>query len=65
MFDSTKIAYSPREAAAATSLSLRQITRAISSGALKSSKVGRRRVIARIHLERYISGGSTDADQHI
>jgi excisionase family DNA binding protein len=57
MFDSTKIAYSPREATTATSLSLRQITRAISAGDLKSSKIGRRRVITRTDLERYLSAG--------
>jgi excisionase family DNA binding protein len=58
MTESHKIAYSPREAATATSLSVRQITRAISAGDLKSSKIGRRRVIARADLERYVSAGA-------
>jgi excisionase family DNA binding protein len=56
MTESHKIAYSPREAAAATSLSLRKITRAISSGELKSSKIGRRRIIQRNDLETFLRG---------
>jgi excisionase family DNA binding protein len=58
MTDSHKLAYSPKEAATATSLSVRQISRAISAGDLKSSKIGRRRVIARADLERYVTVGT-------
>jgi excisionase family DNA binding protein len=58
MTESTKIAYSPREAAIATSLSLRKITRAISAGELKSSKIGRRRIIQRRDLEAFLAGAA-------
>ena len=64
MLDTTKLAYSPREAATATSLSVRQITRAIAAGDLKSTKIGRRRVIARTDLERYISVGGSSEPNH-
>jgi excisionase family DNA binding protein len=40
-----RIALSPREVATATSLSLRSVMRAIASNALRSRRVGRRRLV--------------------
>lgn len=48
MIGSHTIAYSSRQAATATSLSVRQITRAISIGEITSSKIGRCHLIAMI-----------------
>jgi excisionase family DNA binding protein len=56
MIGSERISFSPSQAAAVTSLSLRQITRAVASGELPSFKIGRRRVITRAALENYVSG---------
>jgi excisionase family DNA binding protein len=52
--DTNKIAYSPREAADVTSLSLRKLMDAIAAGELRSFKKGRRRVIFRADLEAYL-----------
>jgi excisionase family DNA binding protein len=49
-----RIAYSPREAAVATSLSVRRIMRAIAAGELKSTKVGRRRIIRPRDIEEFL-----------
>jgi excisionase family DNA binding protein len=51
---SERIAYSPREAAAASSLSVRKLMAAIADGHLKSYRKGRRRLIFREDLERYL-----------
>jgi excisionase family DNA binding protein len=51
---STPLAYSPQQAAAATSLSLRTITAAIAAGQLSTLKVGRRRLILREDLDSYL-----------
>jgi excisionase family DNA binding protein len=59
-----RISYSPQQAAAVTSLSLRQITRAIASGELASTKIGRRRVITRVALENYVCGGTLNDATH-
>jgi excisionase family DNA binding protein len=55
MNKSHKIAYSPLQAANATSLSLRTIMRAIKSGQLKSSKVGRRRIVRSRDLNAFLN----------
>lgn len=48
------IAFSPRKAAEASSLSLRTLMTAIASGELPSTKKGRRRLIFRGDLETYL-----------
>ena len=48
------IAFSPRKAAEASSLSLRTLMTAIASGELPSTKKGRRRLIFRVDLESYL-----------
>jgi excisionase family DNA binding protein len=63
----TVISYSPTQAAAATSLSLRTIAAAVASGGLPSTKVGRRRVIFKDDLETYLRqrsprGGRLESD---
>ena len=50
----SKLAYSPQEAADASSLSLRAIWRAIETGELKSAKVGRRRIIPAADLAEFL-----------
>jgi excisionase family DNA binding protein len=55
--NTTRIAYSPKEAADATSLSLRKLMGAIASGELRSFKKGRRRVILARDLQRYLEAG--------
>lgn len=50
----TPLAYSPRQAAEASSLSLRQIMEAIARGELASVKKGRRRLILAGDLEAYL-----------
>jgi excisionase family DNA binding protein len=49
-----QIAYSPPQAAAASSLSLRTITAAIASGELRSFRLGRRRIVFRTDLDAYL-----------
>ena len=46
-----------QEASDATSLSLRQIRRAIADGSLKSTKIGRRRIILAEGLLVWLMGG--------
>jgi excisionase family DNA binding protein len=53
-----KVAYSPQEVAAATSLSLRRVIRAIAAGELKSTKLGRRRIICADDLQQYVRGAT-------
>jgi excisionase family DNA binding protein len=48
------IAYSTRQAAVVSSLSLREVMKAIATGELKSFKKGRRRIIFRQDLEAYL-----------
>jgi excisionase family DNA binding protein len=48
------IAYSPKGAAHASSLSLREVMKAIRAGKLASFKKGRRRIILRQDLEAYL-----------
>jgi excisionase family DNA binding protein len=48
------IAYSPQRAAEASGLSLRYVWKALSTGALRSFKKGRRRIIFREDLEAYL-----------
>lgn len=50
-----QIAYSTRQAADASSLSLRQIMKDLASGKLRSRKKGRRRIILARDLERYLA----------
>ena len=50
------VAYSPRQAADASSLSLRHVMTAIAAGRLRSFKHGRRRLIFRDDLETYLKG---------
>jgi excisionase family DNA binding protein len=50
----SKVAYSPQEVATATSLSLRRVMRAIAAGELKSTKIGRRRIIRADDLESFL-----------
>jgi excisionase family DNA binding protein len=50
------LTYSPQAAAQVTSLSLRRITTAIATGELRSVKRGRRRLIFREDLERFLRG---------
>src|SRR5688572_2806630 len=61
----SKLAYSPQEAADVSSLSLRAIWRAIESGDLKSSKVGRRRFIRVIDLESFLRRSAWPAASNI
>ena len=49
-----RLAYSTREAAATSSLSERQIAKAIAEGELKSVKKGRRRLILASDLMAYL-----------
>lgn len=49
-----QIAYSTRQAAEVSSLSLRQVMKAIASGELRSNKKGRRRIIFAKDLEKYL-----------
>jgi excisionase family DNA binding protein len=51
-----RLSYNPQQASLATGLPLRTITAAIASGDLRSFKVGRRRLIFRDDLERYLRG---------
>ncbi len=51
-----RLAYSTREAAATSSLSERQIAKAIAAGELKSVKKGRRRLILAADLKSYLRG---------
>ena len=53
---SKPIAYSPQRAAEASSLSLRYVMKAIAQGTLKSFKKGRRRIVLREDLEKYLRG---------
>jgi excisionase family DNA binding protein len=48
------IAYSPRSAAAVSSLSVRTVMAAIASGELRSVKKGRRRIIFAADLEAFL-----------
>jgi excisionase family DNA binding protein len=48
------MAYSPQGAAEASSLSLREVMRAIAAGQLRSFKRGRRRLVFREDLEAYL-----------
>ena len=57
MFQPDAIAFSPRQAALISSLSLRTITAAVASGELPSFRKGRRRVIFRADLEAYLRCG--------
>jgi excisionase family DNA binding protein len=50
-----QIAYSTRQAADVSSLSLRQIMKDVASGKLPSVKKGRRRIILACDLERYLA----------
>jgi excisionase family DNA binding protein len=50
---STKLLLSVREVAALTSLSLRTTSKLIASGEIKSIRVGRRRLIPRVELDRF------------
>jgi excisionase family DNA binding protein len=54
----TRLAYSKKEAAAATSISVRSIDYLISKGKLKAVKIGRRIVIPARDLEKLIYNGS-------
>jgi len=49
-----RIAFSPQQAADATSLSLRQIRRAIADGSLQSTKISRRRIVLAEDLDAYL-----------
>ena len=51
-----KMAFSPTEAAQASSLSLRTVMSAIASGELPSMKVGRRRIVLAEDLESFLRG---------
>jgi len=53
------LAYSKREAAAATSLSVRSLDYLIEKGQLRAVKVGRRVLIPSGELERLIEKGTT------
>jgi len=53
-----QLAYSKKEAAAATSLSLRGIDYLIERGQLKAVKVGRRVIIPAQELERLVFNGA-------
>ena len=57
------LAYSKKEAAAATSLSVRGIDYLIEKGQLRAVKVGRRVLIPSKELERLVENGSTRARQ--
>lgn len=50
----TVMAYSPKGASQASSLSIRQVMKAIANGELRSFKRGRRRLIFREDLETYL-----------
>ena len=52
--DLKPVAYSTRQAALVSSLSLRHVMNAIATGELRSYKKGRRRVIFREDLETYL-----------
>lgn len=54
MQDTNNIAYSPRQAAELSSLSLRSVMAAIACGELVSVKRGRRRLILREDLEAFV-----------
>jgi excisionase family DNA binding protein len=54
----TRLAYSKKEAAAATSISVRSIDYLISKGQLKGVKIGRRVVIPARDLEKLVYNGS-------
>ena len=51
------LALSPRQVVDVSSLSLRQVMKAIATGDLKSFKKGRRRIILREDLEAYLRSG--------
>lgn len=53
-----RLAYSKKEAAAATSISLRSIDYLIERGQLKAVRIGRRVVIPARELEKLVSKGS-------
>jgi excisionase family DNA binding protein len=53
-----RLAYSKKEAAAATSISVRSIDYLISNGKLRAVKIGRRIVIPARDLEKLIYNGS-------
>ena len=57
------LAYSKKEAAAATSLSVRGIDYLIEKGQLRAVKVGRRVLIPSKELERLVENGPTRARQ--
>ena len=57
------LAYSKKEAAAATSLSVRGIDYLIEKGQLRAVKIGRRVLIPSKELERLIEKGTTRAFQ--
>jgi excisionase family DNA binding protein len=54
----TRLAYSKKEAATATSISVRSIDYLISKGKLRAVKIGRRVVIPARDLEKLIYNGS-------
>ena len=56
--DKRQLAYSKKEAAAVTSLSLRGIDYLIESGQLKAVKVGRRVIIPAQELEKLVFNGA-------
>jgi excisionase family DNA binding protein len=58
------LAYSKKEAAAATSLSVRGIDYLIEKGHLRAVKVGRRVLIPSKELERLVEKGPTRASQN-
>ena len=53
---SEPMAYSPEGASQTSTLSLREIMKAIRAGHLRSFKKGRRRIIFRKDLEAYLKG---------
>ena len=51
------LAYSPRQAADVSSLSLRKLMKDIANGRLRSYRKGRRRIILAEDLRRYLRSG--------
>lgn len=57
--EGVRLAFSPREAAAMTSLSVRTIRKAIADGRLPVARIGRRIVVRREQLEKFLAGDKT------
>ncbi len=61
----TPLAYSIRQAAAASSLSIRKLSDAIRHGELPAFRKGRRRIVMREDLLNYLKSGAGRPEQNL